>query len=155
MQLTKAQAKHSLFQDEVGHFWLLLNSFQRKEMCRTLLKPGILYAKANWRQAKPHISMWTNTESCNPQWIISVLCMMICLAASSSPPKWCFIVLAFCVCIPLLLGEYKYPPLCTKTSAGPSTTVPCVQPSSIHQHCPCSAQGPPSSCSPPPASSLT
>lgn len=37
-------------------------------------------------------------------------------------PKWCFIVLAFCVCIPLLPGKYKYPPLCTKTSAGPSTT---------------------------------
>lgn len=37
-------------------------------------------------------------------------------------PKWCFIVLAFRVCIPLLLGKYKYPALWTKTSDRPSTT---------------------------------
>lgn len=57
-------------------------------------------------------------------------------------PKCCFIVLAFRVCIPLLLGKYKYPPLCTKTSDGPSTR---AQPSSIHQQRPCSTRGPPSS----------
>lgn len=38
------------------------------------------------------------------------------------------IVLPFCVCIPLLLGKYKYLPLCTKTSAGPSTTLPVSSP---------------------------
>lgn len=36
-------------------------------------------------------------------------------------PKSCFIVLAFRVCIPLLLSKYKYPPLCTKK---PQTGLP-------------------------------
>lgn len=57
-------------------------------MCRTLLKPGIPYAKANWRKAKPHISMRTNTVMQSSEWTISdlgMLCMMISLGTSSSP----------------------------------------------------------------------
>lgn len=47
-------------------------------------------------------------------------------------PKWCFIVLSFRVCIPLLLGKYKYPPLCRKKASDRPSTIRCLSPALIH-----------------------
>lgn len=85
-------------------------------MCRTLSKPGTPYAKTNRRPARPHHQHENKQEGRATLRVNNVppagtLCMMISLAASSSPPKkWRFIVLAPRVCIPLLSGKYKYPP---------------------------------------------
>lgn len=105
-------------------------------MCRTLLKPGIPYAKANRRQSKPQISMRTNMESCNPQSEQyrppsprGLLCMMISLAASSSPQSAVLLSWLFNVCIPLLPSKYKYPPLCTKKKKPKQNLEPSPHPS--------------------------
>lgn len=114
-------------------------------MCRTLLKPGIPYAKANWRQAKPHISMRTNKVMPSSEWTIcapGMLCMTISLAASSSPQSGV-----------LLCSLFVFAFHCYRASTNillyePSEALHYVfwaQPSSIYQRRPCSTQGPPSS----------
>lgn len=86
-------------------------------MCRTLLKPGIPYAKANWRQTESHAMPRVNNiyprDALHDDFPSSFFIA----------PRWCFIVLAFRVCIPLLLGKYKYPPFyAQKPQTRPSTT---------------------------------
>lgn len=129
-------------------------SFQHKEMCRTLLKPRIPHAKAEWRQTQPHINMRANMALQCPEWTISLLCMMISLVASSSPQCGVLLPSLFvCAfhCYSASTNIFLYPqkpqlglPLC------------CLCPALIH---PSAAAlfytGPPKLCSPPPANALT
>lgn len=155
LKSVEQKQKHSLFQDEVGHFWSLLTSFQRKEMCRTLLKPEYLMQKQTEGRLS-HTSAWEQTEShAMPR--VNNICSKDGLhddfpSSFFIAPRCCFIVLSFRVCIPLLLGKYKYPPFIHKNlrqglllhRLGPALIHPSAVPLVLHT-------GPPKLCSPPPA----
>ncbi len=95
-------------------------------MCRTLLKPehlmqkptkGRLSRTSAWEQTESHAILRVNKVSPSHALHDDFPSSFFII------PEWCFIVLACRVCIPLLLGKHKYPPLCTKTSDRPSTAL--------------------------------